>query len=73
MQITEFTRNALAIRRQMRDLHDKGYERISCAHGIGNLWELDRGYRYQCKIVDAVIGFDGKSVFVKVEAPAVSE
>lgn len=69
MKISEFTREQLAIRRQMRDLHSKGYERISCAFGVGKLWELDRGGRVGWKITEAVIGLDGKSVYVKAEPP----
>jgi hypothetical protein len=69
MRMNDLAREQVAIRRQMLELHAKGYERISCAFGVGKLWELDRGARYQWKIVDAVIGKDGKSVFVKAEPP----
>jgi len=71
MTMNDFVRDQLAVRRQMRDLHGKGYERISCAYGVGQLWELDRGCRVSWKIIDAVIGADGKSVFVKtaVQSP----
>jgi len=73
MLMTDVTKNSLAIRRQMRNLHAKGYERISCAFGIGNLWELDRGGRYRWKITDAIVGLDGKSVFVKAEPPTAGQ
>lgn len=69
MIVSDVGRQQLAVRRQMRELHAKGYERISCAFGIGNLWELDRGYRCAWKITDAIIGMDGKSIFVKAEPP----
>lgn len=69
MTMNDMVREQLAVRRQMRDLHGKGYERISCAFGIGDLWQLDRGARYRWKITDAVVGLDGKSVFVKAEPP----
>lgn len=65
MKVTSFTRGALAYRRQKRELTAKGYEQISCTHGIGRLWELDRGYRREFKLVDAILGVDGKSVYVK--------
>ena len=42
------------------------------AFGIGKLWELDRGGRIGWKVVDAVVGADGRSVFVKAEPPVIS-
>ena len=67
MLVTELTRNVLKSRKQARDLKQRGYEIITCKFGIGDLWQLDRGYRVHQRIVDAVVGEDGKSVFVKVE------
>jgi hypothetical protein len=69
MIVSDFTREQIAVRRQMRDLHSRGYERISCAFGVGKLWELDRGCRVGWKITDAVIGLDGKSVYVMTAPP----
>lgn len=66
LKVTDFTRRALAYRKQHRDLTRKGYEEISCKWGIGDLWQLDRGSRLNWRLVDAVLGVDSKSVFVKV-------
>ncbi|GLR46062.1 hypothetical protein GCM10007880_65800 [Mesorhizobium amorphae] len=65
MQVTEFTRRALAYRKQRRDLIAKGYEEID--ESGGKLWELHRGARVGHRIVDAVIAADGRSVYVKCE------
>jgi hypothetical protein len=70
MLVTAFTRSALAYRRQRRDLERRGYEQITCCHGVGKLWELDRGYRQDWRLVDAVLGVDGKSVYVLARPPA---
>jgi hypothetical protein len=67
MKVTDLTRSALAERRQERDLLRRGYEQITCRFGIGSLWQLDRGGRRDWRLVDAVLGVDGKSVFVKAE------
>lgn len=67
MKITDLTKSALARRRQERDLKRRGYEQITCTFGIGNLWELDRGYRQNWRLTDAVLGVDGKSIFVRAE------
>lgn len=64
MKITDLTRSSLAYRRQRRDLTRKGYECMSCNAGVGRLWELDRGSRQNWRLVDAVLGVDGKSVYV---------
>lgn len=65
MKVTQITRDAFHYRRQKRRLERQGYEQITCAFGIGNLWQLDRGSRYNWRIVEAVVGVDGESVFVK--------
>lgn len=67
MKFTELTKQSLAYRRQRKEMVSKGYEEITMAFGIGNLWELDRGGRYDFRLVDAVLGTNGKSVFVKAE------
>ena len=67
MLVTACTKKALAGRRQKRDLLKRGYEEITCASGIGRLWELDRGARRGWQIVDAIVGVNGLSVFVKTE------
>jgi hypothetical protein len=69
MLVTDFTRRAIAYRRQRRDLLAKGYEQITCKFGVGDLWQLDRGYRYDWRLTDCVLGVDGKSVYVKAEPP----
>ena len=69
MKVTDTTRRVLAYRRQQRALIRKGYEQITCTHGIGNLWQLDRGGRWDWKLVDAVLGVDGKSVYVLAQPP----
>lgn len=69
MKVTRFTRNALAFRRQKRDLLAKGFEFVPEG---GALWELHRGCRIGHRITDAVIAADGKSLYVKVEPPVQS-
>lgn len=64
MRVTEVTRRILASRRQDRDLTAKGYEEVG--EGGGLLWQLYRGGRMHCRIVDAIISVDGKSVYVKI-------
>jgi hypothetical protein len=64
MRVTQRTKDALAYRREKRDLEALGYEQITCTHGIGKLWELDRGGRKNWRIIDAIVGVDGKSVYV---------
>lgn len=67
MKVSDITRRALHMRRFDREMKAAGYEQITCKFGIGNLWELDRGCRTEAHIVDAKVGADGKSVWVKVE------
>lgn len=66
MKVNNITRHAFRIARQKRELIAKGYERVGADHP-GKLWELDRGWRHDREIVDAIIGADGKSIFVKIE------
>lgn len=65
MHVTDLTRDHLAFRRQSRDLRAKGYEIVG--ERGGSLWELYRGSRVNHRIVDAIIGADGKCIFVKIE------
>lgn len=65
MLVNERTRKVLAIRRQRRDLLAAGYEEVG--ENGGKLWELERGGRYDQRIVDAVVSAGDKSVFVKVQ------
>ncbi|RUV07952.1 hypothetical protein EOA79_02360 [Mesorhizobium sp. M1A.F.Ca.IN.020.03.2.1] len=65
MLVTNFTRRALAYRKQKRDLLAQGYEEIG--ESGGKLWELHRGKRMGHRIVAAVIATDGKSLYVKCE------
>jgi len=67
MLTNDFTKKALANRRFSRDMKKLGYEEISCSAGIGSLWELDRGYRYNHRIVDCKIAPSGKSIWVKAK------
>lgn len=67
MRVTRFTKEALAARRQARSLKAQGYELIG--ESGHPLWELQRGGRWNHKIVDAIISADGKSVFIKIEKP----
>lgn len=65
MKVTDFTRRALACRREKRDYEKRGWERVG--ENGGKLWELHRGYRYNHKIVDVAISVDGRSLWVKIE------
>lgn len=67
MKMTPFSRQILANRRQRRELTGLGYEEITMAGGIGLLWQLDRGCRIGWKLVDAKLGVNGLSVYVKAE------
>jgi len=65
MKMGPVAKEHLAFRRQNRDLTAKGYEIVG--ERGGRLWELYRGYRVDHRIVDAVVGADGKCIFVKIE------
>lgn len=60
MKVTEFTRRALAFRRERRDLEAQGY----CMHETD--WEIHRGGKEDEVIVDAKISIDGKYVYTKL-------
>lgn len=64
MKFNERTIRGLKIARQRRELTALGYEQVG--EGGGRLWELERGYRYDHEIVDAIVGADGRSVWVKI-------
>lgn len=61
MKVNYFTKRALAVRRQQRDLTRLGYE------GVAGPWDLDRGGRTGWRIVDVVIAANGKDLYVKCE------
>lgn len=65
MKVTQWTRDALAMRRFKRRFEAMGYEEVD--DGRGPLWELYRGYRTGHRIVAVVISPSGKSLFVKIE------
>lgn len=69
MKVTDRTRSILAYRRQERDLTRRGYEQITCKWGVGELWQLDRGSRCDWRLKDAILGVDGKSVYVLAAPP----
>lgn len=69
MKVNATARRILAIKRQRRDLVRLGYEEISCASGVGQLWELDRGGRIGWTLTDPIIGADGRSIYVKAVPP----
>ncbi len=73
MKVNELTKRVLAARRQRRDMTLDGYEEITMTFGIGRLWELDRGCRIGWKLVDAKLGVDGRSVYVKAAPQSISE
>lgn len=68
MMLTAFSRRALAIRREERDLPKQGWERV--AENGGRLWELHRGARFGKVITDVRIAADGKTLWIKVGDPA---
>lgn len=67
MIVTEFTRRALAFRRERRDLEAAGW-RISEA----DQWEIHRGWRYGEVIAEVKISVCGKYVYTKTGSPPVS-
>jgi hypothetical protein len=60
VKVTEFTRNALAFRRQKRRLEAEGYR----MHETD--WEIHRGFRYDERIVDAKVSVCGRYVYTKL-------
>jgi hypothetical protein len=63
MRVTEFTHQALAFRRQKKQLEAQGYR----MHETD--WEIQRGGRQREVILDAVISTDGKYVYTKIGFP----
>lgn len=64
---TQFQKDVLAARREIRDMERAGYERLG--EGGGKIWELVRGGRIGHEIIDVKIAYDKTSVWVKVERP----
>lgn len=60
MRVTDFTRRALAFRREARRLEAAGYRRHETD------WEIHRGGRHDEVILDAKISVDGKYVYTKL-------
>ncbi len=60
MLVNDFTRRALAFRRQERELTRQGYRRHETD------WEIHRGFRVREVIVDAKISVCGKYVYTKL-------
>jgi hypothetical protein len=63
MKVTKFTREALALRKETREMQANGYEQIEVD------WKLHRGAKYDHKITffDAKVSCDGQHVWIKVE------
>lgn len=68
MKVTDFTRTALAVRREEKRMKAAGYERV--AENGGKLWELHRGYRWRHVITDVKIAADGKTLWIKTAEAA---
>ena len=67
MRVTSVTLDMLHVRRGRKQLVEEGFEMI---HENGDpLWELQRGGRTRCRIVDTRIDPDGRTVWVKIESP----
>ena len=60
MKVTDLTREALARRREARDLLARGYRRHETD------WEVVRGGRWRERIVDAKVSADGKHVWTLI-------
>lgn len=65
MKVTQFTRRALLVRRERREMTGAGWEFVG--EGGGRLWELNRGARQDQRIVDVQIAACGKGVWVMIE------
>lgn len=59
VKFTQRTRDALAYRKQQRELLASGWDHVS------GPWEIDWGGRWNEVIVDVKIATDGKSLYVK--------
>lgn len=64
MKFTDFTRSALAVRRDARGRKHGGWLQVN--ENGGPLWRLQRGDLWHCRITDVAIAADGKSLWVKV-------
>jgi hypothetical protein len=60
MKVTDFTRKALKIRREYRDLTAEGYRKAETD------WEINRGHLMDHVIVDAKISACGRYVYTKI-------
>lgn len=60
MLVTNFTKRALAVRREDRSLRSQGYRKRETD------WEILRGTRYDEVILDVKISVDGKHVWTKI-------
>lgn len=60
MKVTDFTRSALAVRREHRDLTRQGFRRHETD------WEIHRGFRVREVIVEAKISVCGKYVYTRI-------
>ena len=65
MRVTNFTRRALAVRRDDRDMTAKGYAKVG--PWVGILWDLSCGVRSNHRITDVRIHADGKQLWVLTE------
>jgi hypothetical protein len=63
MKVTEFTRRALAFRREKKKLLSNGYR----MHETD--WEIHRGWRHKEVIIDCKISVCGKYVYTKLGLP----
>jgi hypothetical protein len=58
--VTELTREALKIRREMRDLTKQGYRRVEVD------WRLHRGVLLREHLTDVRIAADGRHVWYRI-------
>lgn len=65
MLVTDFTRDALAVRRDRRDMLADGWELVG--EGGGKLGELYRGARTRHRITDCRIAACGRAIWIKTE------
>ncbi len=63
MKVTARTKEALAFRREEKDLLARGYRRHETD------WEIHRGGKYDQRILDAKISCDGLYVYTKIGVP----
>lgn len=61
MIVTDYTRRALAYRRQKRRLESEGFIRLPEPH-----WPLVRGDQTNMKISEVEIGVDGRTLYIKL-------